>query len=422
MPSCLLSTLTMMPSCCSTHCGPASQTQRPNSSSLSIRTGLCVTASQLMTASLSMAGCRLVIPAPMCKDGMNMLHASHQGKERSEQRARQIVYWPCLGNIIVNITRNYQSFQREIQSQPKEPYVAHENATRPFQQLSMDFATYAGRHILVVIDRYSSWTWVFVFPSANSCLLVGALRDVFCMSGAPDVIWSDNGPQFSSSRFQQFCREWGVSHRTSSPHYSPVERPLRSCRQIHEETPCRYWDSAGAQLSKDQWAKGILRYRKRPSKHGPFPAHLLFGQPVQDLVPAHHCAFKPEYHKAADTSDTLQADAEAVARYDSSAYPLPNFQIGTPVLLQNDRTKLWNRSSIVVDVGSHRKYFVCLPSILTRNRRFLCRRYSSSLPPIDAPRPPPAAQKPQITANPAPASVPPASSQNTPIITCEQEA
>ena len=101
-------------------------------------------------------GCRLVIPAPMRKYVMNMLHASHQGIERTKQRARQIVYWPGLGNTIVNITRNYQSCQREIPSQPKEPYAAHENATRPFQQLSMDFATYAGRHILVVVDHYSS--------------------------------------------------------------------------------------------------------------------------------------------------------------------------------------------------------------------------------------------------------------------------
>ena len=74
-------------------------------------------------------GCRLVIPAPMRKDVLNMLHASHRGKERTEQRARQIVYWPGLDNDIVNITRNCQPCQRELPSQPKEPYVAHENAT-----------------------------------------------------------------------------------------------------------------------------------------------------------------------------------------------------------------------------------------------------------------------------------------------------
>ena len=140
------------------------------------------------------------------------------------------------------------------------------------------------------------------------------------------------------------------------------------------------------------------------------------------MVPAHHRAFKPEYQKAADTSDTLPPDAEAVARYDSSAHPLPSFQIGTPVLVQNDRTKLWDRSGIVVDVGAHRKYFVRLPSgrILTRNRRFLHRRYSSSLPPSDTPTPPPADQKPPLTANPAPACLFAKDAAPT-IITCEHE-
>ena len=131
-----------------------------------------------------------------------MLHASHQGKERTKQRARQIVYWPGLDNDIANITRNCQPCRRELPSQPKEPFTSHDKASRPFQQLSMDFATHAGRQILVVVDHFSSWTWVFIMATANSQLLIGALRDVFCMSGAPDIVWSDNGPQFSSDRFK----------------------------------------------------------------------------------------------------------------------------------------------------------------------------------------------------------------------------
>ena len=91
-------------------------------------------------------------------------------------------------------------------------------------------------------------------------------------------------------------------------------------------------------LNMDQWTKGILRYRSTPTKHWPSPAQLLFRQPVQDMAPAHHRAFKPEFRKAADTSDTLPAYAEAVARCDSSVHSLPSFQICTPVLVQNDKT------------------------------------------------------------------------------------
>ena len=38
-------------------------------------------------------GCRLVIPAPMRKDVLNMLHARHQGKERTKQQANRVLAW-----------------------------------------------------------------------------------------------------------------------------------------------------------------------------------------------------------------------------------------------------------------------------------------------------------------------------------------
>ena len=129
-----------------------------------------------------------------------------------------------------------------------------------------------------------------------------------------------------------------MSHRTSSPHYpqsnSRAEAAIKSMKRLF--SCC--WEFPGAQLNKDQWTKGILRYRNTSTKHGPSPAQLLFGQPVQDMVPAHHRAFKPEYQKAADASDTLPADAEAVASSDSSAHSLPSFQIGTFVLVENGKT------------------------------------------------------------------------------------
>ena len=85
------------------------------------------------------------------------------------------------------------------------------------------------------------------------------------------------------------------------------------------------------------------------------------------------------------------------------AHPLSSLQTGTPVRAQNDRTKLWDRSGVVIDVGPHQKYFIYLPSgrILTRHHPFLRRRYSSSLPPSDTPKPPHPDQKPPLLTTPA---------------------
>ena len=68
-------------------------------------------------------------------------------------------------------------------------------------------------------------------------------------------------------------------------------------------------------------------------------------------------------------------------------------------------SKLWDRSGVVVDVGSHRKYFIRLPSgrILTRNRRFLRRWYSPTFLSDNTEQ---QQQLPSPPSNPASASAP----------------
>ena len=67
--------------------------------------------------------------------------------------------------------------------------------------------------------------------------LVTALRDHFCRTAVPDMLWSDGGPQFTSSHLAEFLTTWGVSHITSSPHYpqsnGKVEATVKSMKKLH---------------------------------------------------------------------------------------------------------------------------------------------------------------------------------------------
>ena len=58
----------------------------------------------------------------------------------------------------------------------------------------------------------------------------------FARYGIPDVVISDNGPQFSSIEFQNFAHQWGFQHVTSSPKYAQnnggVERAVQVAKKL----------------------------------------------------------------------------------------------------------------------------------------------------------------------------------------------
>ena len=93
-------------------------------------------------------GCRLVIPSSLQKQVLSDLHASHQGRLRTKQRAKLIVYLPGeINNFILSCTM----CQDGLPSNPPEPIIQKARPTRPFQEIAVDFCSHAGRDFLVLV-------------------------------------------------------------------------------------------------------------------------------------------------------------------------------------------------------------------------------------------------------------------------------
>ena len=102
----------------------------------------------------------------------------------------------------------------------KEPIITKLKPERPFQELAGDFCCYGGKNYLILVDCYSDWPEIIPMSQDTvTSKLVSALRQSFCRVGVPDIFWSDQGPQFMSSQFQNFAKQWGFRHLTSSPRY-----------------------------------------------------------------------------------------------------------------------------------------------------------------------------------------------------------
>mgnify|MGYP001800523948 CR=1 FL=1 len=81
----------------------------------------------------------------------------------------------------------------------------------------MDFAgPIGGNTYLVIVDAYSKYPEVVKMVNTTGKTTVAVLRGIFSRHGLPEILVSDNGPQFTSPEFEQFCKINCISHRTSA--------------------------------------------------------------------------------------------------------------------------------------------------------------------------------------------------------------
>ena len=68
-------------------------------------------------------------------------------------------------------------------------------------------------------DAYSKWPEVHAMSSTTAQATVQQLRKMFATHGLPQMIIFDNGPQFVSEEFKQFCSSRGIQHNTIAPYH-----------------------------------------------------------------------------------------------------------------------------------------------------------------------------------------------------------
>ena len=105
---------------------------------------------------------------------------------------------------------------------------------------------------LIAVDYFSNFWEIDRLRDTKASTCVCELDSQFARNSIPDVVFADNGPQFTSSEFTQFGREWGFEHKTSSPGHQQANGPAESSVKT---------------------AKSILRKAKK-SKSDPFLAIL----------------------------------------------------------------------------------------------------------------------------------------------------
>ena len=248
-------------------------------------------------------GCRLLIPTRMRQEVLRQLHESHHGSVRTKQRAKLTVYWPGIDNDIENTILAYKTCQDSLPSNPREPLIQKAKPTRPFQTIAADFNS--GNHSAALVCPTS----------------FGLTKD------------HNSQPSCCS---QNLRRSGGFQHLTSSPLYpqsnGKTEATVKSMKKLIKAA----W--TGRSLDEDTLTRALLQCRNTPSrKDGLSPAQKLFGQPIQDAIPAHRRSFALQWQKSTEEAEKLEETTKEKVEesYNQHTRALPEIVVGSNVAIQN---------------------------------------------------------------------------------------
>ncbi|CAS00448.1 Protein CBG27554 [Caenorhabditis briggsae] len=159
---------------------------------------------------------RIVIPSTLKARVLKMIHRDHPGIVRMKQLARSLVYWPSIDKDIENKVRSCDQCASVAKNPIKNTLCSWPIPTAPWQRVHADYAgPLDGTYYLVVVDAFSKWPEVFPTTSITTTATINILRKVFSQFGDPQTLVTDNGTQFTSSGFENFCKDRGITHSRS---------------------------------------------------------------------------------------------------------------------------------------------------------------------------------------------------------------
>lgn len=341
-----------------------------------VRDRLAVT-QDLVTYTFDQGCVRLVIPEPLRAQVAGNLHAGHQGLDSMLRRARQSVYWPGIEGDLQHHRASCTSCETHAPSQPAETLIVTPPPEYPFQSTVADMFQYEGETYMSYADRLTGWLELAHFPSgATSQRIKTQLRRYFTRWGAPEQLSTDGGTNLASEEMAEFLKKWGVKARISSAQYPQsngrAEAAVKTAKRIIQ---CN--TGGGGTLDTDKASLALLQYLNSPLRGiNKSPAQLAAGRQLRDGVPTGRWHFKVDKHwgstlrqretQMGEDGDSLMAN--------STPRQLPPLATGTRVRVQNQASKVWDRTGLVVEALPHRQYAIRLDGsgrISRRNRRHL---------------------------------------------------
>ena len=304
------------------------------------------------------------------------LHASHLGAESCLRRERETIFWPGMNAEVKELIASCETCRKYETSNQKESLMPHEVPSRPWEQIGVDLFELNKKEFVVTVDYFSNFWEVDRLTSTTSTAIILKLKNHFARYGCPDRLISDNGPQFTSSEFAKFAKEWDFEHRTSSPGNSKANGKVESAVKTAKNLIRKAVDSRA-----DPYI-AILDYRNTPTQGmESSPVQRLMNTRTRTLLPTTKALLQPRTPQAdREIKDLTKRQAQQSKYYNQHTRDLPTLTEGDVVRMKPFQlgTKVWKKG-IVTSRLDERSYVVETPDGDTyRRNRYHLRKTKES--------------------------------------------
>lgn len=232
-------------------------------------------------------GTRIVIPHKLRQRVLEAAHEGHPGIVAMKARLRTKVWWPRIDKDAERLVKACRGCT--LVSNPSLPHPMKRRAlpAEPWVDVAMDFLgpLPSRDYLLILVDYYSRYKEIKVMRSITSLDTIKVLKEIFSRLGYPATLTCDNGNQFTSEVFRNYCKECGITVYNTVPYWPQMNGEVeRQNRDVLKRLKI-------CQAENGNWKEDIfsylMMYNSTPhSITGKSPSELFYKRQFRDKIPA----------------------------------------------------------------------------------------------------------------------------------------
>nr|DAA65004.1 TPA_exp: gag-pol protein [Drosophila sechellia] len=281
-------------------------------------------------------GTRLVIPATLRKRVLELAHEGHPGESAMKRRLRSKVWWPRIDRDAENFVKACRDCL--VVSQPLGPAPMQRTPfpTSAWMSIASDLLGPLpnGKYVLVFIDYFSRYMELKFMQSISSTAIIGAMKEIFCRLGFSKYLRTDNGRQYVSEMFENYCSLNGITLIRTPPYWPQANGEVENInKSLVKRLKIAHLNKKNLEQEIQEF---LLMHNVTPhGTTGTAPSELMFNRLIRDKIPNIQDVVGVFTDSAEKDNDQIQKHKGKVAGDKKRGAKDVDIQVGDQVLMKN---------------------------------------------------------------------------------------